>query len=120
MKRDARVCFIECFEVAPVFAPGRGLKLMRLRSLSRLTRVAPVFAPGRGLKPYDSIDVCGGGHVAPVFAPGRGLKLGRVEPGRRRAAVAPVFAPGRGLKPHQVNCTMQAAWSPRCSHRGAD
>jgi len=36
--------------VAPVFAPGRGLKLFRFRAVLIACNVAPVFAPGRGLK----------------------------------------------------------------------
>jgi len=36
--------------VAPVFAPGRGLKPNRERESKIEWLVAPVFAPGRGLK----------------------------------------------------------------------
>jgi len=60
--------------------------------------VAPVFAPGRGLKRAESRRSSSGPPVAPVFAPGRGLKLARAVWRQHDQDVAPVFAPGRGLK----------------------
>jgi len=82
--------------------------------------VAPVSAPGRGLKPLIHVDHGARARVAPVSAPGRGLKLDGTGIGRCCVNVAPVSAPGRGLKQKRTAVQTILEASPRCPHRGAD
>jgi len=58
----------------PGVRTGARIETWYRAALPTRSLVAPVFAPGRGLKLTDSGLGQAGEDVAPVFAPGRGLK----------------------------------------------